>query len=47
MEVTHRSRRAYVPPRLTVYGRLEELTLTVQDNMNKNDPIQGNNNLKT
>jgi hypothetical protein len=47
MESVHRSRRPYVPPRLAVYGRLEELTLTVQDNMNKNDPIQGNNNLKT
>jgi hypothetical protein len=47
MESTHRSPRSYVSPRLTVYGRLEALTLTVQDNMNKNDPIQGNNNLKT
>ncbi|HEX6370125.1 MAG TPA: lasso RiPP family leader peptide-containing protein [Longimicrobium sp.] len=47
MESTDRGRRSYVPPRLTVYGRLEELTLTANDNMNKNDPVQGNLNLKT
>lgn len=47
MESTDRARRSYVPPRLVVYGRLAELTLTVQDNMNKNDPVQGGNNLKT
>jgi hypothetical protein len=47
MESTDRARRSYVPPRLAVYGRLEELTLTVQDNMNKNDPVQGQENLKT
>ncbi|HEX5869942.1 MAG TPA: hypothetical protein VFY65_05995 [Longimicrobium sp.] len=47
MESTHRARRSYVPPRLAVFGRLEELTLTINDNMNKNDPVQGNNNLKT
>ena len=47
MESIDRARRSYVAPRLTVYGRLEELTLTINDNMNKNDPVQGGNNLKT
>lgn len=47
MEPVDSTRRTYAPPRLVVYGRLEELTLTVQDNMNKNDPVQGGNNLKT
>lgn len=47
MESTHPSPRPYVAPRLTVYGRLEELTLTVNLNMNKNDSLQGQNNLKT
>jgi hypothetical protein len=47
MESIDQARRSYAPPRLVVYGRLEELTLTVQDNMNKNDPVQGGNNLKT
>jgi hypothetical protein len=47
MESTGQARRAYAAPRLVVYGRLEELTLTVSANMNKNDAIQGGNNLKT
>lgn len=47
MESTHRARRWYAPPRLAVYGSLEELTLTVNDNMNKNDNINGTTNLKT
>lgn len=47
MESNHRARRSYAPPRLVIYGRLEELTLTVNDNMNKNDTTQGQNNLKT
>jgi hypothetical protein len=47
LESIDRARRPYVPPRLMIYGRLEELTLTVNDNMNKNDPVQGGNNLKT
>ena len=47
MESTDRARRSYVSPRLKVYGRLEELTLTVQENMNKQDPVQGQENLKT
>jgi hypothetical protein len=47
MENADRTRRPYAPPRLVVYGRLEELTLTVSDTMNKNDATQGQNNLKT
>jgi hypothetical protein len=47
MESTDRARRPYAPPRLAIYGSLQELTLTVQDNMNKNDPVQGGINLKT
>ena len=39
--------RAYAPPRLKVYGTVADITLTVNDNMNKNDSIQGGNNLKT
>jgi hypothetical protein len=47
MESTDQARRTYAPPRLVVYGLLEELTLTAQENMNKNDPVQGGVNLKT
>lgn len=47
MEPTQPARRRYEAPRLAIYGRLEELTLTVQENMNKNDPVQGGINLKT
>jgi hypothetical protein len=39
--------RPYQPPRLKVYGTVTELTLTVNLNKNKNDAIQGGNNLKT
>lgn len=41
------SPRPYQPPRLKVYGTVSELTLTVNDNKNKNDTTQGQNNLKT
>lgn len=48
MESTDRiTRRRYDPPHMTVFGRLEELTLTVNDNMNKNDSVNGTTNLKT
>jgi hypothetical protein len=47
MEFTDHARRRYAPPHLTVYGRLEVLTLTVNDNMNKNDSVNGMVNLKT
>ncbi|HET7234589.1 MAG TPA: hypothetical protein VFJ16_31545 [Longimicrobium sp.] len=39
--------RPYQPPRLKVYGTMSELTLTVNDNKNKNDSLQGQTNLKT
>jgi hypothetical protein len=47
MENENRPRRPYAPPRLAVYGRLEELTLTQPNPKNKNDAIQGQDNLKT
>lgn len=47
MERTRCSRRPYAPPRLAIYGALQELTLTINDNMNKNDPVQAHQNLKT
>jgi hypothetical protein len=34
---THRAKRPYTKPRLVVYGRLEELTLTEAENNNMND----------
>ena len=40
-------RTPYASPRLKVYGTVADLTLTVNVNMNKNDSIQGGNNLKT
>jgi hypothetical protein len=39
--------RPYATPRLKVYGTVADITLTVNDNKNKNDSIQGGNNLKT
>jgi hypothetical protein len=47
MESTLGTRRSYAGPRLVVYGRLEALTLTVNENMNKNDNVNGTTNLKT
>lgn len=41
------ARRPYQAPRLKVYGSLEELTLTATISKNKNDALQGGNNLKT
>ncbi|MBV9109044.1 MAG: lasso RiPP family leader peptide-containing protein [Gemmatimonadetes bacterium] len=42
------SRRAYVAPRLQVYGTVRELTLTATtQHFNRNDSLQGGNNLKT
>ncbi len=41
-------RRAYVPPRLKVYGTVRDLTLTATTiQQNKNDATQGQQNLKT
>jgi hypothetical protein len=47
MNSDNRAPRPYSAPRLVVYGRLEELTLTVSESKNKNDTTQGQNNLKT
>lgn len=47
MDSADRARRPYAPPRLVVYGLLEELTLTATQSKNKNDSTQGQNNLKT
>jgi hypothetical protein len=47
MDSADRARRTYAPPRLIVYGRLEELTLTLTESKNKNDATQGQTNLKT
>ncbi len=47
MEKTDSTRRPYAPPRLAIYGSLEELTLTNSNEKNKNDALQGQNNLKT
>jgi hypothetical protein len=41
------ARLPYTAPRLTIYGSLEELTLTATVSKNKNDSVQGGNNLKT
>jgi hypothetical protein len=40
-------RRSYAPPRLKTYGTVSDITLTVNQNNNKNDSTQGQNNLKT
>lgn len=47
MHSADRTRSTYAPPRLVVYGRLEELTLTMSESKNKNDSTQGQTNLKT
>lgn len=41
------ARPPYAAPRLKVYGSLQELTLTATLSKNKNDSLQGMNNLKT
>ena len=40
-------RLPYTAPRLRVYGDLTSLTQTNSDQKNKNDALQGQNNLKT
>jgi hypothetical protein len=40
-------RRPYHRPALTIYGTLATLTQTVSESKNKNDSLQGQNNLKT
>ena len=47
MERTTATPRPYRAPRLKVYGSVAELTLTQANPTNKNDPTQGQNNLKT
>jgi hypothetical protein len=47
MKPIETSRRPYAAPRLSVYGSLQELTLTATVSKNKNDSVQGGNNLKT
>ncbi len=47
MNPTESARRPYTAPRLKVYGNLQELTLTATISKNKNDALQGGNNLKT
>lgn len=42
------TRRPYAAPRLQVYGTVRELTLTATtEQHNRNDSVQGGNNLKT
>ena len=47
MHEPNRDTRTYVAPRLRIYGTVADITLVVNLNMNKNDSIQGGNNLKT
>ncbi len=47
MDRTTAPARAYRAPRLKVYGSVAELTLTSAVPTQKNDPTQGQNNLKT
>ncbi|MFL5541162.1 MAG: hypothetical protein ACJ8J0_19400 [Longimicrobiaceae bacterium] len=47
MNQSTRDLRTYLPPRLKVYGTVADVTLVVNDNKNKNDSLQGQNNLKT
>lgn len=47
MDRTPAAPRPYRAPRLKVYGTVAELTLTSDNPRNKNDPTQGQNNLKT
>jgi len=39
--------RSYAAPRLKVYGTVGDITLTLSNDKNKNDSLQGQNNLKT
>lgn len=47
MDRTEAPARTYRAPRLKVYGSMAELTLTNAVPTNKNDPTQGQTNLKT
>jgi len=39
--------RAYTTPRLKVYGTVADITLVNAHDKNKNDAVQGQDNLKT
>ena len=41
------SRRPYTAPSLVIYGDLRAITNTARPDANKNDAVQGQNNLKT
>jgi hypothetical protein len=47
MHPQDRDTPTYAAPRLKVYGTVADITQTVNLNKNKNDSIQGGNNLKT
>lgn len=47
MDSSSSARRSYAAPCLKVYGNLQELTLAATISKNKNDSVQGGNNLKT
>jgi hypothetical protein len=47
MDLNAAAPRSYSAPRLKVYGTVAELTLTSDNPRNKNDPTQGQLNLKT
>jgi hypothetical protein len=47
MDRTTNPARIYRSPRLKVYGSVAELTLSVNTANQKNDPTQGQTNLKT
>ena len=47
MQSSNLNRLPYTPPRLRIFGDLAALTQTVSISKNKNDAVQGGNNLKT
>jgi hypothetical protein len=47
MDRTTATPRPYRAPRLKVYGNVAELTLSTNVPTTKNDPLQGQTNLKT
>jgi hypothetical protein len=47
MDQQEKSRRPYSRPTLSVYGDLASITRTLSNDKNKNDALQGQNNLKT
>jgi hypothetical protein len=47
MSANDTPRRPYTPPALAIYGDLAAITRTQVNPKNKNDVIQGQDNLKT